>query len=211
MEIGVDEAGKGPVLGSMFAAAVRIDPDDLPADVADSKTVDPEDRERLAAEIRSMADSVSVAEITVAQIDDPDTDMNALTVEAHARALSGLTAEDVACRVDAGDTNAVRFERRVADRLDVVPDLYAEHGADETYPVVSAASILAKVERDAHVTDIAGEYGAVGSGYPSDQTTRDFLKRYVREHGRLPDCARESWQTSQDVLAALEQATLGEF
>ncbi|MUV90133.1 ribonuclease HII, partial [Halapricum sp. CBA1109] len=49
MRFGVDEAGKGPVLGSMFAAAVRADPADLPADVGDSKTIDAERREELAA------------------------------------------------------------------------------------------------------------------------------------------------------------------
>ena len=211
MEIGVDEAGKGPVLGSMFAAAVRADPDALPGDVADSKTLTPDRRETLAREIRAGADAIAVAEISVDRIDDVETDMNGLTVAAHAEALAPLAREGMACYVDAGDRNAVRFERRVDDRLPVDPDLRAEHGADETYPIVSAASILAKVERDAHVTDLADAYGDLGSGYPSDPTTREFLQRYVREHGQLPACARESWQTSQDALAALDQATLGEF
>lgn len=211
MELGVDEAGKGPVLGSMFAAAVRADPDALPSDVADSKTLSSDRRERLAREIRAAADAVAIAEIPVERIDDPDTDMNALTVAAHVEALSPLAREGFSCYVDAGDTNAVRFERRVADRVGTDVDLQAEHGADETYPIVSAASILAKVERDAHVGDLAASYGDLGSGYPSDPATREFLQRHVREHGQLPDCARASWQTSQDVLAALDQATLGEF
>jgi len=211
MRLGVDEAGKGPVLGSMFAAAVRVDPDDLPAGVADSKALSPERRQELAPAIREVADAVGVAEIPVARIDDPGTDMNALTVAAHAEALGAVAHEGDAAYADAGDTNAVRFERNVADAVPVALDLRAEHGADESYDVVSAASVVAKVERDAHVATLAAEYGDLGSGYPGDETTRAFLREYVAEHGDLPACARESWQTSRDVMAAAEQSSLGEF
>jgi ribonuclease HII len=224
-EFGVDEAGKGPVLGSMFAAAVVADPAELPGDVGDSKGIPPERREELAAEIREVAAAVGVAEIPVERIDDEATDMNSLTVAAQAEALAAAAADfdsdavasgSVSGYIDAGDTNAVRFERRVsegvADRLDdASPDVRAEHGADETYPVVGAASIVAKVERDAHVDRLAAEHGDVGSGYPSDPATREFLEGYVAEHGALPPCARASWKTSQDALAAATQSSLGEF
>jgi ribonuclease HII len=211
MQVGVDEAGKGPVLGSMFAAAVRADPDQLPA-VADSKQVSPARREELAGRIRQQAAAVSVIEVPVARIDDPETDMNQLTVAAHAEALDETLTDDTEMAyLDAADTNAVRFERRVGNRVAVPANLRAEHGADERHAVVSAASIVAKVERDAHVAALAEEYGNLGSGYPGDPTTRDFLRAFVREHSRLPDCARASWQTSQDVLADLGQASLSEF
>jgi ribonuclease HII len=251
-EFGVDEAGKGPVLGSMFAAAVVTDPAALPGDVGDSKDIAPERREELAAEIREIAGAVGVAEIPVERIDDDETDMNSLTVAAHVEALTAAladlddlprapesddpprTAESEASTVDeadplsgyvdAGDTNAVRFERRVAegvtDRLSnaegdldagVALDLRGEHGADETYPVVGAASIVAKVERDAHVERLATEYGEVGSGYPSDPTTKAFLESYVADHDALPPCARATWKTSRDALAAAAQSSLGEF
>jgi len=211
MRVGVDEAGKGPVLGSMFAAAVRADTEDLPSGVADSKSLSPGRREELARGIREAADAVAVAEIPVERIDDPEADMNALTVAAHAEALAGAADEGDEAYVDAGDTDAVRFGRNVGEAVALALDVRAEHGADETFPVVSAASIVAKVERDAHVASLAGEYGEVGSGYPSDPATREFLREYVADHGRLPSCARESWQTSRDVLAAAEQSSLGEF
>ncbi|PSQ03463.1 ribonuclease HII [Halobacteriales archaeon QS_5_68_33] len=223
-EFGVDEAGKGPVLGSMFAAAVVADPAELPGDVGDSKGIAPDRREELAAEIRGVAAAVGVAEIPGERIDDEATDMNSLTVAAQAEALAAAAADidsgdadgALSGYVDAGDTNAVRFERRVAegvaDRLDGAnPDVRAEHRADETYPVVGAASIVAKVERDAHVDRLAAEHGDVGSGYPSDPATREFLEGYVAEHGSLPSCARASWKTSQDALAAATQSSLGEF
>jgi ribonuclease HII len=211
MRLGVDEAGKGPVLGSMFAAAVRVDPGDLPAGVADSKSLSPDRREELARGIRETADAIAVAEVPVSRIDDPETDMNALTVAAHAEALAGAAEDGDEAYVDACDTSAARFERDVGQAVPVDLGTRAEHGADETYPVVSAASVVAKVERDAHVASLAGEYGEVGSGYPSDPATREFLREYVADRGRLPACARESWQTSRDVLAAAEQSSLGEF
>jgi len=211
MRLGVDEAGKGPVLGSMFAGAVRADPATLPDGVGDSKGIAPATRERLDGEIRAVADAVAVAEIPVSRIDDPETDMNTLTVAAHAEALSGVATDGLAGLVDAGDTDAERFGRRVADRVDATVEITAEHGADETDPLVGAASIVAKVARDSHVESLAATHGEVGSGYPSDPTTRDFLASYVERHGELPDCARSSWSTCDDVLAAAQQSTLGEF
>jgi len=211
MGFGVDEAGKGPVLGSMFAAAVRADPDSLPDGVGDSKGIAPARRERLDERIREAADAVAVAEIPVERIDDPDTDMNTLTVAAHSEALSAVAREGLTGTVDAGDTNAERFGRRVAERVDPTVDIAAEHGADETDPLVGAASIVAKVARDSHVESLADAHGEVGSGYPSDPTTRQFLADYVEAHGDLPECARESWSTCADVLAAAQQSTLDGF
>ena len=212
MQIGVDEAGKGPVLGSMFAAAVRAPADAIPEGVRDSKELAPERREELAAALRAEERvAVGLAEVTPSRIDDPETDMNTLTVAAHAEALDAVAVAGDTTYLDAGDVNAVRFERRVSERLRTGIDLRGEHGADAAYPVVAAASVIAKVERDAHVEAIAAEYGEVGSGYPGDATTRGFLESYVDEHGRLPDCARTSWSTSREMLAEREQAHLGAF
>ncbi len=211
MEFGVDEAGKGPVLGSMFVAAVRADPSLLPSDVGDSKSIEQQRRRELAATIREVAAATEVVEIPVDRIDDPETDMNGLTVAGHAAALDAVTEDGHSGYADAGDTNAVRFERRVQRGVDHSIDLRAEHGADESYPIVGAASILAKVAREEHVETLADEYGAVGSGYPSDPTTREFLGSFVQEHGNLPACARDSWQTSQDALNAVDQSSLTDF
>ena len=213
MQFGVDEAGKGPVLGPMFAAVVRADPAALPEGIDDSKNLAPAHREDLADRLR--ADDrigVAVAEIPPERIDDPETDMNTLTVAAQAEALDGVARDGDTGTVDAGDTDADRFGRRVADRLGADVSITAEHGADEAYPLVGAASVLAKVARDAHVAALAAEYDhEVGSGYPSDPTTRTFLREYVADTGDLPACARRSWSTSQDVLAAAEQSALSEF
>jgi ribonuclease HII len=210
--VGVDEAGKGPVLGPMVAAAVRAPPGALPAGVDDSKRLAAARREELATALR--ADdrvAVGVATVGVDRIDDPATDMNGLTVAAQAAAVSAVaTAGDVVF-ADAGDVDAARFGRRVAEAVDAPVEMVAEHGADAARPSVAAASVIAKVERDRRVAALTDEYGDVGSGYPSDPTTRAFLRAYVRDHGALPDCARRCWSTCDDLLAAAEQSALSEF
>ncbi|GAB3413649.1 ribonuclease HII [Haloparvum alkalitolerans] len=229
--IGVDEAGKGPVLGPMVAAAVRVDPETLPDDVDDSKRVAPARREELAAALRDReAVGVGIGVVEPAEIDAPDTDMNGLTVAAQARALADLfsaadddgpgaeaTEDDPPeVVVDAGDVLADRFGRRVreavADRGGPDVDVTAEHGADESHPVVSAASVVAKVERDARMAAVAERHEAdPGSGYPGDATTVEFLEAYVDEHGDVPDCARRSWRTCERLLDAAAQSGLDEF
>lgn len=213
--IGVDEAGKGPVLGPMVAAAVRAPPGALPDDVDDSKRLPPDRREELAARLRGTeVVGVGVAAVGVARIDDPGTDMNGLTVAAQAAAVSAVAHPGDRVVADAGDVDAERFGRRVADTVDAPIDVVAEHGADAERAPVAAASVVAKVERDRRMAGIADEYGGygdVGSGYPGDPATRAFLREYVRDRGTLPDCARATWSTCEDLLAAAEQSALSEF
>ena len=231
MYVGVDEAGKGPVLGPMVAAAVRADPESLPAGVDDSKRVSPERRAEIAAALRaSDAVDLTVASVEPAEIDAPETDMNTLTVCGQARAVRGVVRSGDRVVADAGDTSETRFARRLRDGVveaeeTVDADLVggtpvesvavdAAHGADAADPVVGAASVVAKVARDARVAAIDAAYpgyDGVGSGYPSDPTTRGFLRAYVADHGDVPPHARRSWSTCADVLAAAEQSGLDEF
>lgn len=231
MYVGVDEAGKGPVLGPMVAAAVRADPESLPAGVDDSKRVSPERRAEIAAALRANdAVDLAVASVEPAEIDAPETDMNTLTVCGQARAVRGVVRSGDRVVADAGDTSEARFARRLQDGVveaeeTVDADLVggtpvesvavdAAHGADAADPVVGAASVVAKVARDARVAAIDAAYpgyDGVGSGYPSDPTTRGFLRAYVADHGDVPPHARRSWSTCADVLAAAEQSGLDEF
>lgn len=217
MIIGIDEAGKGPVIGSMFAAAIAVpDPAILPAEVDDSKRLTASHRQELYQTLTETDEvSIGTAEVSPQDIDDPETNMNSLTVSAHARALDALSAQttietgDVIA--DAGDTNADRFARQIANQSSTDLGISASHGADSQYPVVGAASVVAKSHREMHVRDLADRYGPVGSGYPGDKQTRQFLATFYREHGEFPDCVRRSWQTCADIIAAVEQAGLEEF
>ena len=219
MPFGADEAGKGPVFGSMFAAAVYVEDDSrLPDGLEDSKNLSPTRRQEFATALREDDGIViGLAEVPVSRIDDPSTDMNSLTVTAHAEAIDeavsdvGDNLEALSGLCDACDTDADRFARRVSENCSVEATVEARHGADGDSPVVAAASVIAKVARDAHVEEIADEYGEVGSGYPGDRTTREVLESYVEEYGELPPFARRSWSTCGDVLAAASQTGLEDF
>ncbi|WP_053947266.1 ribonuclease HII [Halolamina sediminis] len=216
MVVGADEAGKGPALGPLVAGAVRADPTDLPAGLADSKELTATRREELAAELRDHPEiAVATAAIEPARIDAPDTDMNGLGVAAQAEAIAAVAESGDDVLADAADTDEGRFGRRLRDAVaeaGTAVDVTAEHGADETHVIVSAASVVAKVERDRRMAEIDGEYDhEVGSGYPSDPTTRAFLAGYVEDHGELPACARATWSTCEDALAAAEQSGLTDF
>jgi ribonuclease HII len=77
----------------------------------------------------------------------------------------------------------------------------SRHEADDLFPVVSAASILAKTRREEAVTRIREELGDdIGSGYPSDRTTIEFLEKWISEKGVLPPHTRRSWRTAQRLL-----------
>ena len=225
MPVGVDEAGKGPALGPMVAAAVWAPSRDrLPDGVADSKALSPEERDSIAAQLHAdEAIAIGVVRSTPDRIDAPETDMNGLAVEAHAGAIEGALAGidsrdgDIPRGVcDACDTDADRFARRVRSACAVDVAIDARHGADGDDPLVAAASVVAKVDRDAQVAAIADEYGDrgypdVGSGYPSDPSTRTFLETYVETNGSLPDCARRSWKTCRDLLATVDQTGLADY
>ena len=221
-QIGVDEAGKGPVIGPMVAAAVRAAEADLPDGIDDSKRLTAATRESIATQLReSPAAAVGLGVVTTDEIDDAETDMNSLTVAAQVRALGDVVIDGDHALVDAGDVSESRFARRVADGVadagtdtegGVAIDVTAEHGADEASQLVGAASIIAKVERDSRIDALSENYDHdVGSGYPSDPTTREFLADYVDRHGELPACARASWATCEDVVTAAEQSELAEF
>jgi ribonuclease HII len=198
--IGVDEAGKGAVVGSMFVSAVEFDADFR---VPDSKRLTPEERERLAERVRDTC-NVAVVEVTPDEIDSyvADGGMNDLMIEAHGRALEELDAEgDVIA--DASDVSAERFARRLGERADDAYDVNAEHGADEEHDAVGAGSVVAKVERDAHVA----RYDA-GSGYPGETATVEFLRKHAPD---FPECVRESWSTAERIEREEKQSHFDDF
>jgi len=205
---GVDEAGKGSVLGPMVVAAVgcRATEDLAALPIRDSKVLRPKQREALY-EILFRDFSIAIVTIDAAGIDEARSrmSMNECVAELHAEALMGLRPESA--YVDACDVNAERYGRTVADYLDFPCDIISEHRADARYKIVGAASVVAKVTRDRAIKDLDEQYGNVGSGYPSDPVTIEFLRGYVRDYGNPPPCARRSWKT----VANLYQTTMRDF
>lgn len=208
MICGVDEAGKGSVLGPMVVAAVgcRATEDLAALPIRDSKVLRPKQREALY-EILFRDFSIAIVTIDAAGIDDARSrmSMNECVAELHAEALTGLRPEYA--YLDACDVNAERYGRTVAAHLDFPCAIVAEHRADARHKIVGAASVIAKVTRDRAIREIGEQYGKVGSGYPSDPVTIEFLRGYIREYGNPPPCARRSWKT----VANLYQTTMRDF
>jgi ribonuclease HII len=209
---GVDEAGKGSVLGPMVVAAIGVSSEDILADlgVKDSKLLSARERERLYAILRKKC-RVAVVRLDAQEIDTIRKDMtlNAAVARAHAQVITKLSP--VCAYVDACDVNTFRYAEMVKNHLKHPCEIVSEHHADEKYPVVSAASIIAKVTRDRAIATLAKKYGEIGSGYPSDPVTIRFLNYYIDEHRIPPLIARKSWKTVSAILAKMTQSTLEDF
>jgi ribonuclease HII len=110
--------------------------------------------------------------------------------------------------VDAVDVNAARFGRAIQSHFAPPRLVVSEHKADSTYPVVAAASIVAKVRRDQRIAELHRLYGDFGSGYPSDPKTVHFLKDWIAHHDTFPDVVRKTWETVSDILSKKRQQPL---
>ncbi|ETA66670.1 MAG: ribonuclease [Methanolobus sp.] len=213
---GLDEAGKGPVIGPMCIGGVMLDDAKESTlrnlGVADSKKISPKKRVQLAGQIEKYSEKVFVLEVSAEQIDELRTlmSMNDIMVVAFSKVLEQLHPETA--YADAADVNEERFGFRLleeyrknnpekADNLTII----SKHKADASYPIVSAASIVAKVRRDQLIEDLKAEHDVdFGSGYPSDPKTKKFLAEWYGENGELPDFVRHSWKTVENVIKNAE-------
>jgi ribonuclease HII len=199
MIYGCDEAGKGPVIGSMFVACVKGDLGDIPSSVDDSKNFKTERIHNLAKKIKSKSD-YSIVEVKPDEIDSQS--MTDVSTRAFCDAISQV--EYKSCTdgyIDCFINNQQTVQNRIEASIEIpsTQQLHIEFSADEKFDIVSAASILAKSARENHVDELADKYGDIGSGYPSDPNTRKFLKNYARKNNEFPECVRFSWSTIEDL------------
>jgi ribonuclease HII len=213
MFCGIDEAGRGPVLGPLVICGVAVDDDDplRKMGVKDSKKLTPKKREELAPLILGAA-RVEIVEIPAEEIDAVRAviTLNELEARVFASIIERLQPEHA--YLDAADANEKEFGRMVQAQLTRKVKITSEHKADDTYPVVSAASIIAKVTRDRRVRDIEKEIGRpIGSGYTSDPKTISFLNDWMTEKKTLPPHCRRSWDTSQNIMNLKSLRRLDQF
>lgn len=200
MKFGCDEAGRGPVIGSMFVCCVFGTEEQIPEDVQDSKNLTNEQIDRIRTKIEDTKLEYTVIEITSDDIDNKDS-MTTLSAKGFADSINNTNLKSgTSGIIDCFSNDKEKARRLVRDRINEDIEVKAEFKADENYPIVSASSIIAKNYRENHIDKLSEQYGEIGSGYPSDQTTRKFLKDYVSSNGELPSCARKSWSTSTDIL-----------
>ena len=205
MFCGVDEAGRGPVMGPLVVGAVYVEDDDVlrSIGVKDSKKLTPRRREAMYDEIVSAVEGYSIITLSAEEIDAKRERMslNMVEMEMFAEAVSRMPVTRV--YVDCPDPNEEKFGNMLSVRINNTP-VTARHKADDTYPVVSAASILAKVTRDRLIAEISDEFGEnIGSGYPSDPVTIAFIEKWLKEKGCTPRHTRNSWDTVRNLKSRL--------
>lgn len=214
MIAGVDEAGKGAVLGPLVVAAVAAPDWEAVAVLGDrdSKALTPRRREAVCAEIVATL-PFAVVEVAADAIDAARSHetMNAIVAGAHAAALRGIAAAGhpiAVAYLDACDVREGRYAATVGRQLGFACTVVGNHHADDLLAVVAAASIVAKVQRDRALISLADGLGPLGSGYPSDPVTIRFLDGCLEAGGPLPPFVRASWRTVTDRRRARGQSTL---
>ena len=204
---GVDEAGRGCVVGPLVVAGIMMKVDNLPflkdLGVKDSKLLTPKKREALYPEIISLTEKYKTVKIFPNQIDKVVESARKLhklnRLEAQTMALIIETLKPDEAFVDAADTIEQRFGNHIRECLKIQTKIISKHKADKIFPIVSAASIIAKVERDREIANLRLEHGDFGSGYLTDAKTKVFLKRLLEKNGEYPDFIRKSWKPAKRV------------
>lgn len=202
MICGVDEAGKGPVLGPLVVAAVAVDnaKDIQDLGIKDSKQLTPEKRKELANLIKNKF-SFAIEIIEAERVDEyrRQNKLNDLNREAFEKLISKLDPN--VAYVDAADVNEHRFGKQIKEKLtnEKDTDVISMHKADAKIDVVAAASIIAKETRENEIRKLKEKIGDFGSGYPSDERTIKFLKSFYADNGKWPTGTRKSWKTVERI------------
>ena len=218
MICGVDEAGKGPVLGPLVVAGVCFSDEGFINNlgVKDSKKHTPRKRQLFEKVIKQHAASYEILIIPASDIDDMRKvmTMNEIEVFAFTKVIKKLKPD--LCYVDAADVNENRFGESIGKHLSKKTEIISKHKADDLFPIVSAASILAKTRRDAEMEKIAETLEKrinrpLGSGYPADPITKDFLETWVKTYKKLPPHTRKSWNTAKKLINTYKTKRLDDF
>ena len=212
---GIDEAGRGSILGPMVIAGIGIRKSQISGlyklDVKDSKLLSAKRRNQIFSDILGLADSVSVFIINCSQVDLNVffNRLNRLEAETMALIVNNIHADRV--YIDSCDVNPERYKHCIESYLNhssTKTMIYPLHHADRLSVVVSAASIIAKIIRDYEILQIRKVHPNIGSGYPSDKKTMGFIKKWVNENQSAPEFARKSWKPLRIMLEERSQQLL---
>lgn len=202
--LGVDEAGRGAVLGPLVVAGVRIEERDLlglwELGARDSKLVP---REGRRAVVRAIARSGARGRVVVLSASTVDREnLTSLERDAVLRIASALSPDRIVMDTPVGPRAIPQFRDSLSFRSGLpVEAISVVPRADRDHPAVAAASLLAKVVRDGYVLALRRRFGDFGWGYPSEPRVQAYLASWLREHGTLPPICRTRWRCVQDLLA----------
>ena len=203
---GIDEAGRGSLLGPIIVAGVCVTKKSISEmveiGIKDSKLLSPKKRQVLFGHVINLAESICVCRINIEDIDFHVFRNNLNLLEAEAMAITIRNMKSDKTYVDSCDVNPSRYQRTIKSFLKQNnTKLVSMHHADRLSVVVSGASIIAKVIRDSELSKIRIKYGDVGSGYPSDTKTIKFVKEWFRQKNEIPPFARKSWKPAQMIVS----------
>ena len=219
--LGIDDAGRGPLIGPMILAGVLLDKNGEVAlkknNVRDSKIVSHPIRIKLAEIIKETALNYHITKTSPEQIDKSITsriNLNTLEAIKTAEIINELNnkKEKIKVIIDCPSVNIKAWRSKLLEFIEHKENLevICEHKADANHVSVSAASILAKVAREEEIEKLKKQYGNFGSGYPADPITKSFLKS---SGSKLKDSGlfRKSWQTWKVLFPNKNQTKLTNF
>jgi len=211
--MGLDEAGRGCIIGDLVVGAFWIPESKLQAlkdtGATDSKKLSVKKRTKILAMLPEIG-SQNRVHITPKQIDAGN--LNQLEEAAFVELIAAVKPQVVYIDAPTHPSGIPAVERRLKQALiscdaytqDTLPKFIIEPKADLNYAVVSAASIVAKVHRDLGLEATPAE----GSGYPSDPKTRTWLKEIIRSKQPFPPCVRQRWGTIENLKMEVAQEQL---
>jgi ribonuclease HII len=215
---GIDEAGRGALIGPMVIAGVKISKRDekklVRIGVKDSKKLSPRRRKKLAKEIEEIAKDIVILRVQPCKIDSyraKGINLDKIEAMKMAQIISMLKGDKIF--VDSLEQNSKKFKNLIESFLQNKSlNLIVENYLDESVPVVSAASIIAKVERDREIEKIKRKEGFdFGVGYSHDIRTIEFVKKLIKERKELPSYIRKSWITTKELKRRLWQRKIKDF
>jgi ribonuclease HII len=220
--LGIDDAGRGPVLGPMILAGClvtsEVEKEFKKIGIRDSKQLTQKRREYFSEIIKQKAEAFEMVLIFPNEIDQQNyegvnlNDVEAIkTAEIINKINKGLGKIKVV--VDCPSPNITKWKDFLKTKIDNLSNLeiVCEHKADVNHPSVSAASILAKTTREIEMSKLKEKYGKeIGSGYPSDSLTCKFLQKNAQKY-KEDGLFRQTWSTWKKACGVKEQKKLGEF
>ncbi|MDD5416547.1 MAG: ribonuclease HII [Candidatus Aenigmarchaeota archaeon] len=213
--LGIDEAGRGSVIGPLVIGGILIDEKDekklKELGVKDSKMLSSRQREMMYKEIKKIVKDYVTIHISAKEIDDERKRINLNRIEAEKIAQIIKTLNPDVAVVDAPQVSTDKFKKMLMGMAKNGTKIISENYADKNHAVCSAASIIAKVERDKEIEKIKIKVGTdFGVGYPHDERTRAFVKSALKEKKFL-EHIRHSWITVDDLIEENEQQKLKTF
>lgn len=217
--LGIDDAGRGPVIGPMTLAGCLVDEDTgkefKRLGIKDSKQLTDKRREFFAEIIRQKAIAFEVVLINPNEIDGKNShgvNLNDVEAFACAEIINKINKgfKEIKVIIDCPSVSIEKWKNFLKTKIKNLSNLeiVCEHKADKNYVEVSAASILAKSAREKEMDILKKKYGEeIGSGYASDPATCRFLEKYAEKH-KEAGIFRQTWETWKRACANLEQRKL---